>query len=559
MFTKYLIRRHPIAGFFLLFLSGFPVTENKTDATWLFRGQKKHAKFVKVSSWAYLPGYQKMIVRWSVSAITIYSVIMYTKHREGFLQGIKLGFLGIGIMLMLAAVAYYQRYQHNRRVVRPILTAVAPHAGIPPNPPRPGKVLRIPLDYDTNENAVVTLIFEPTTWRADEGQKKIVDTIIKQRMGKEWTVKWSDEAFPPYATWKRTKYPPDSVRLSDIRARIDATGDGIIVIGQTIDRASVDIDLDNESPHVALSIGTGGGKSETGKSIIAQLAHKGVDVDVIDYPKRISQNWAKVVPNVTIHRELLNARRAMKLFRLDMEDRYKQLNVNEDAEFPRRVLFIEELNSLMELDREDWEANRGRKDPKRSPFVSDFLYVLFQGRAAKMHMIVVAQRLEARTTGGGAGRGQIGTKIMGRFQPQDWKMMVDTYPRPISSRKPGRAVIVTGEGNEPVQMTYLTNEEARELAMTVGTPDWGTADSVQRSYTGVIDEPELVNVNAPRYNMKWHAENKTVPLSYESLRAAKSRDAEFPSGVDKKYTIDEIKSWYRNRTRGGIVSEVAEG
>lgn len=542
--------KHHIARFFF----GLPLGKKTTDATWLYRGKTKRKDMVKVTWWAFLPGYQRMVLRWLAMGGILGFIYMYTAHREGLKKAFTTFCISVAFLIFVFGLTMWRIISHNRRVVKPILKVVAPYSGTNPRPPRPGKVLRIPRDYWKNEDCMIKMTFDPETWTGDKGQKEQVNGIVTRRMGKEWTPTWNDDANPPYVTWKRTQYPPTKVSFADIKETILAnTNDGVFILGQGIGRKTIDIDLDNESPHVALSMGTGGGKSSVIRGAASQLASMGVKVTIID-PKRISHQWAVGVPNITIVRDTEKQWQAVTAFAKRMDDRYKQLEIDEYQDFEREVIIFEEMNSFIELSDIKWQEIRGKGDPKQPPVYSKIRFILFMGRQAKMHMILISQRLEAKVTGGGAGRGQFGTKIMGRYQPSDWKMLVDTYPRPTSSNHPGRAVVVGGEGWEYAQLAFMTSEEAKAFALNgrapveVATGDFGTLE--------VVPEGEVL-----RLTLKVACEREWLPMTYEAAKRARNRDTDFPLGVRSKYTKKELQDWYSNRPRVGkpLVKEVAEG
>lgn len=537
------------------FVFGFPLAKKTTDATWLYRGRTKRKDQVKVTAWAYLAGWQRMFLRWLAMGGVISFTYLYFYHREGLKKAFTSLCISIAFLCFVFGLTVYRIITHNRRVVKPILKVAAPYAGTNPRPPRPGKVLKIPRDYWKNEDCLIRMTFDPNTWTGDKGQKEAVNGIVTRRMGKEWTPDWNDDANPPYVQWKRTQYPPTDVSLKDIEADILANdNDGKFILGQGIGRSLITIDLDNESPHVALSIGTGGGKSSVIRGAASQLARMGVKVTIID-PKRISHQWAIGVPNITIVRDTQEQWKAVTAFSKRMKDRYKQLEIDEFQDFQREVIIFEEMNSFIELSDIEWQEIRGKGDPKQAPVFSQIRFILFMGRQAKMHMILISQRLEAKVTGGGAGRGQFGTKIMGRYQPSDWKMLVDTYPRPTSSNHPGRAVVVAGAGWEYVQMAFMTSQEAKEFALNA-QPAIAMEDMPNfRAFTTVSD------VNVERVTLKEACEREWIPMNYEAAKKARTRDTDFPMGVRAKYTKTELRSWYANRPRIGkpLAKEVAEG
>ena len=70
------------------------------------------------------------------------------------------------------------------------------------------------------------------------------------------------------------------------------------------------VDLDSESPHMAVSAGTGAGKSNMLRVVAAQLMHHGASLVILDL-KRRSHRWAKGLDGVTYCREVAEIHRAL--------------------------------------------------------------------------------------------------------------------------------------------------------------------------------------------------------------------------------------------------------
>lgn len=309
------------------------------------------------------------------------------------------------------------------------------------------------------------------------------------------------------AVWRPNQHsePPLPTELSfdDILDGIGACGDSVLILGRGRYGRTAALDLDSESPHVAISSGTGGGKSALLRLLIVQLLMKGTgEIHVLDV-KRVSQNWARDVPGVFIHRSMPEILGAVSLFREEMERRYSELDVNPSAVFPRRVLICEEQNSLTAYAREYWTDYRAslptpkerNSTPKTCPLISDLGYLLFQGRAARMNVISVFQRMTAVASGGGDLRDQYGARVLMRFSAAAWRVLAGTSPIPRPSRIPGRARFVLGDECMEVQLALISETGARECALKCARVPAGHREQVngtpQASDPAVIAERTL--------------------------------------------------------------------
>ncbi|MGA4844706.1 FtsK/SpoIIIE domain-containing protein [Streptomyces sp. G45] len=271
-------------------------------------------------------------------------------------------------------------------------------------------------------------------------------------------------------TFKRPPKPPAKVLLDDVREELLALDASKALLGLGTRAEKICIDFDAETPHVGLSIGTGGGKSSTLRSIIAQMVRKGAERVIIIDPKLISLDCFEGVPGIEIYTDLAEQWEAVAEFKREMERRYQIKKFNKEVEFPRWILVCEEQNDFAEESYQYWSEVKDKKDPAKPPVFGDIARTLFKGRQANMNVISVYQRLTARAAGGTELRDQYGAKILARFSPQAWNSLVGTTPRPKSSRHNGRAIVVIGGSERQCQMLFMSDDEAREWALNGREP-----------------------------------------------------------------------------------------
>ena len=123
-------------------------------------------------------------------------------------------------------------------------------------------------------------------WSATLDRQQFIEREISQRLpGVEWGASYHLGGTPRRIAFARP--------LPGRRGRAAGPGPGSYrgnnqgkpVVGVNSRGEIVYIDLDKETPHIGLSIGTGGGKSDWLKLIIMRLITKGVERIVIIDPK----------------------------------------------------------------------------------------------------------------------------------------------------------------------------------------------------------------------------------------------------------------------------------
>ena len=97
--------------------------------------------------------------------------------------------------------------------------------------------------------------------------------------------------------YTQSEPPPAKVTLRDLRAAIEGSGPDEIVVGLGRRSTAVAVDLHSDSPHIALSIGSGGGKTIAARALAVQVLRKGGLVVVLNL-KKSGYNWTRGLPNV---------------------------------------------------------------------------------------------------------------------------------------------------------------------------------------------------------------------------------------------------------------------
>lgn len=561
--------KHTVIRLLFRFIAGRPLDAiARTDSTFLRRATADHAPFGRPSSrWSHLPGWQRVL--WRIGGTVL---------AAGLAAGAVIDWQALAacLALVLAAGLTFLTWRtirgirirrHNKRLVIPLFRTLAPIIGHPAGD-NPARYLSIPHNFRDIENPVIKIQIPPT-WEGTVTDQKRVSGLIERRLGGDWETRFYTHAFPPYAETRPAPAPPGRVGFDEIKPALDAADRNTVVIGHGASKKIVSVNLDTDAPHIALSMGTGAGKSSLLRLFVAQLKRNGVErIDIID-PKRVSHDWAKNIPGVYIHRTMQAQMEALHNFRLRMESRYDAITTDAEMIFPRHVLLIEEQNSWMSYAQMFWDDYRAELEqsersrvPRKNPAIGDLGFCLFQGRQACMNIVSVFQRMSAGAAGGGDLRENYGAKLLARYSPQTWKLLVGTSPVPRSSRISGRGMYVLGDEHHAVQFAYLREakakdwpglpreqwkDEAYEYAMSGQTVTAGAGpdgpDSDSETPGPLAEVIDLVSLREA-------VTAGIVPRKLSAVRKARSRDPRFPAAVPDRsgtallYRAADLRAYY---------------
>lgn len=576
------------------FVSGRPLDGiHRTDATFLRRATRDLTLRGRASHWHHQEGYKR--ASWRIGIALVIAIIFC---------GLAVNQTATVIGLIISAIAgsafgtwrgriSLLDWSHHRKLVIPLYQTSTLITGQSvvfgrSHGDNHKKYIHVPRDFRTNDKARIRFVV-PETWEAQPGQQARLRTLITQRLGGDWDMIPKLTEYPPSIEFVKSPAPPDKVTFADIKSALEKGSLNIIILGIGTRDKIISINLDSESPHIAISMGTGGGKTSLIRLIVAYLMRHGCErIDIID-PKRVSHNWARDIPGVYIHRTMTKQMEAIHNFRLRMESRYDALDTDDTLTFPRHVLIIEEQNSWMGYAQTYWAdyrrglepAERG-KVPPRNPAVADLGFCLFQGRQANMNIFSIYQRQSAAASGGGDLRENYGALLAARMKPQTWKILTGSsqMPKEARSRINGRGIFVLGDEYHPVQFAYLREakekdwpgvprerwiDEAYEYAMSgvraradqngqgtepgnlVSVPEPASQPDMPGSRGDGSDEP---------VTLREAIDAGIVPMRYPALRKARQRaerDGNFPAGIPGSagtaYKPSDLRAWFATRGR----------
>lgn len=300
-------------------------------------------------------------------------------------------------------------------------------------------------------------------------QRNLVSAIVKSKIPvADLAESWDQVGATVTATWTVRRRPPARVGVDELHAALPNLAEWEFYLGAGPGGQPVTISLHDDSPHLAVSAGSGAGKSVLAQLLAVQTLARGGLVVILD--RKGSHRWAVGLAGVdycTRPEQMHDA-----LIRLAaLADERNTLAFHEPDGWdpgPRVLVIAEELNATIGQLANHWAAVRDKGDPKRSPAVAGLADLLFMGRAAKVNVAAVAQMLTARAIGGPEARENFGVRCLARYSANAWKMLVPEAAMPRASRTLGRWQVVIGGQATEVQVCYLSVAQARALA---GVPD----------------------------------------------------------------------------------------
>ncbi|MEV4820254.1 DUF87 domain-containing protein [Micromonospora sp. NPDC049274] len=310
-------------------------------------------------------------------------------------------------------------------------------------------------------------------------QRQLVSSIIGSKIPVSDLVEsWHQIGPKVRARWTVRKRPPAKVGHDQVLKHFPKLPDWEFYIGQGAGDVPVVISLREDSPHIAVSAGSGAGKSVLAELIAVQVLARGGRVTILD--RKGSHRWAlgqRGVDYCTRPEQMHDA----ILRKAALADERNTLALHEEEDWdpgPRDLVICEELNATIGQLANYWIEVREKGEPKRSPAIAALADLLFMGRSAKVNVLAIAQMLTARAIGGPEARENFGIRCLARYTSNNWKMLVPEASMPRASRTLGRWQVVIGGQATEVQVAYLTTAQARALATSPADPDNGLSRNV---------------------------------------------------------------------------------
>ena len=254
------VAAHGIHNLVYRWLTGHPWHGKPvTDAGWFRPGRRALTVTGHAPRFHFRPRWQRTVMR-SGSTLLLAAILWSWFINQRVTQWVVLC-----ICIVFTVYGGWRAYRawhgrkHRRTWVEPLHVVCAPLVGIPvANPPRSW----LAIEPDRSK-AVLSL--PPGTDFSDPKAQEQLARAVTAKLGLEAPdVSWRLGGPEPTLTVRRSEPPPDKVLLADVRKYIDEAGTEVLVLGLGKGSGNaVTISLHGDSPHVGLSMGSGGGKSAT--------------------------------------------------------------------------------------------------------------------------------------------------------------------------------------------------------------------------------------------------------------------------------------------------------
>ena len=353
----------------------------------------------------------------------------------------------------------------------------------------------------------------PRGFKALAGEKSLAEDVWKSRVGLDLVFSWNLAVDEPYLDMTRARQMPTLVHLHEVLDRVEALPEDKTAIGLDDQGNLVCWDWASEAPHGLLNAGSRHGKTETEEGMVCQVLRKGGVVTYIDV-KRVSIQGLKGLPGLILcdnPRDMVGIWLSIDGWGKELDRRIDERTKDPTIEFPRNLLVLEEVNQFSEMCDEFWEtwpeedeAYRGTilwkpKRAKRTPPIWRVVKKgVWEGAFAKQNVLIAGQNIEAQTVRGV--RNSIGLRLLGGYQPQNWKALVGTTPVPPAPPVKGRWCLINGSTQTWVQ-AILADLDANQSAAIwrdyarAGRRLDGTQPADETSGTDSAAEPKTQDAN----------------------------------------------------------------
>lgn len=367
---------------------------------------------------------------------------------------------------------------HARRAwleqkIRPVARTVAAKLNRRYHPAEAAQWVHVPRDYrDPGGGAVEILL--PQSFALTEAGRRSLAGAAAERLGiREPSVSWELEGNAPRLLLTAPVLPPDAVSFADMLPSLEQAPEYRFLLGM-LGSEALSISLKEDSPHLAVSAGSGAGKSELIKTLVSQAMHWGWSILMLDW-KGESQEWCEGLPGVRYYRDI----EALHDVMVQIGEEIEWRRTNRGRDHARVLVVSEEWGITAPLLASYWsnlrslaEPEERRTMPLKSPAIEAGMKLNFTGRSLGFTQLLVAQRFSARVTNGNADlRESFTTIIMSRWKAQTFKMLApDIRPIPKKLTKPGQWLAVTGDEIARFQGGLWSDSEAIEWATSGAEP-----------------------------------------------------------------------------------------
>jgi len=525
--------------------------QRRTDAMYRYRGDRPMRGVSRATKWQYRAGYERQLIRLAwLFGVLLFPLAWFTYND---LTRVVIFFLVTSYLSWKVCQLWMwvTRFQYTRNWVVPLHLALHREIGIRADI-APEDWIHIPQNFRVSYEAQAIIDLPMGYNRTAAKARDAIIQIVSWKLGLyDLVPHWRLEGRTPHLILNRAVPPPELVRYDDVIDILTRLPESKILMGLGPSSVPTIIDLDNEAPHVLLSMGPGTGKSNVVRGIMAQSFHKNsrpkgrkVRVILIDPKGGRAHQWVRGRSDVVYCRTPEQIHTVWLAIQDEMTARYDRIDSDEDVG-PRILLVIEEINAMMMILNQHWRKTKGPKDPKMSPALEAMQSLLFMSREALINMIAISQLATARSVGGTEARTCYGAMALGRLTKANWRMLAEQAGEmPPMTKKPGRFYVVMGSDVKLTQGILLEEPDVIRLA---GIPVPLDGKAIE-----TVEQPAITQ----RVGLQEACELGWLPgLSYPAARQARYRDRKtgrFVDTEDNLYTQEELTQWLIRRNGGAL-------
>lgn len=591
-------KKHTITRGVGRFIAGRDIDgDARTNARWSAHGTEPNTPSGHASRWAHYPHRRRAGIRSLLLTGVVLLVIGWTLNAAATATTLRVMAwfaLATGVW---AIAEKSRRYAHRREVVAPLAEALAGQLHDSRYLLDPHTWIHIPVDIQERPSR----IYLKNTFAPTDATEKALVRLVARKIGlvnPNHTLDLRGER--PFLELRPAPAPPDLVAFSDddIRDFVDHAIDGQPFFGLGPRNVPCNLNLDSDSPHPGMSMATNAGKSTAARGLIMQNLRQGGLVLIMDR-KQVSQSWCRDHPGVRYAASVEEIHAALLWLTTEIDRRFGLIkkhadirgNVDPALIGPRLFVMAEELNTLEQDISTWWRGFRNTGDPMKAPGLAALGRAMAMGRAGRVNVFPIGQKITAQSIGGTAARENMTTRILGRASVSAWNMLAPEckvggrYPKKSMHR--GRVYVVADDVATPVQVMYVDEEVARDYAMggvVAVFPGNETGSMIARVPSGHSVEagrrpgemqgpasPDEAGGEAGGSYLHLvpqigYIEDEVVTLSQaaerlgttlKSLRNERDRLLTFPSpvvdpapGMAAEYRFDDLAAWVGGRRAG---------
>lgn len=457
----------PLSRALWRFAFGLPMDGfRRSDAGFFRKGERDFTKKANANRWDYLPYYQRAAIRWISLAGLLTLLVGWFVARWAVETLFALGVVGGLVWVGFRVFPKIRHWAHIQRTVKPLYKSIQKN-NLPILPKTwSQKTFWVTPNYSDIKTSRVRLELRKD-WQIDPSTRFNLKTVLGEHLEGEWSPEWNWSGEKPFVEWRLVPEPPKALAWKDVAEEARALPSSQIFYGKDEMHNKIVIDLDADTPHVLLSMGTGAGKSATLMLMITQLIAKpDIERIIIIDPKRRSLNIFAKVEGIWIYRDASTWEEAIDFFYDEMERRKNdgddEADEDHEVKYPRWVLVLEELNTFAELSKQYWDEIRPKGSNKTPPWIKKIALILFQSRQFNMNIIADGQEVTAETVGSNAARSQFGFKALSRFSPQVYKQLTGGSKPPKVRNVIGRHLLIHYGNEKQVQAVFMSKKEVRK-------------------------------------------------------------------------------------------------